>query len=62
MQAVNLAGESDTIGAVAGGIAGAYWGTDSLPEHWLTALHERERIEYTANRLADLRAQLGKAA
>ncbi len=55
VQAVNLAGEADTIAAVAGGAAGAYWGPDALPERWLTKLHQRDRLEDTARCLADLR-------
>src|SRR4028119_414816 len=32
VQAVNLGGEADTIAAVAGGIAGACWGREAIPE------------------------------
>jgi ADP-ribosyl-[dinitrogen reductase] hydrolase len=53
--AVNLAGEADTIAAVAGGIAGAAWGRGALPPRWLAALHQREYVEQTAERLARLR-------
>jgi len=56
--AVNLAGEADTIAAVAGGAAGAYWGPAALPERWLERLHERERLERVAADLADLRRHL----
>jgi ADP-ribosylglycohydrolase len=45
---VNLAGEADTIAAVAGGAAGAFWGRSAIPERWLAALRDRERIERTA--------------
>ena len=58
IRAVNLAGEADTIGAVAGGIAGAFWGKDAIPIRWLDRLHERERLETIAHRLADLRHDL----
>ena len=50
--AVNLAGEADTIAAVAGGIAGAAWGREALPARWLAALHQREYIERTAEQLS----------
>lgn len=49
---VNLGGETDTIAAVAGGAAGAHWGAGAIPVRWLDALHERERIEAIAARLA----------
>jgi ADP-ribosyl-[dinitrogen reductase] hydrolase len=55
VQAVNLAGEADTIAAVAGGAAGAAWGRDALPSRWLEKLHQRQRIEETAHQLARLR-------
>lgn len=56
--AVNLAGEADTIAAVAGGALGAYWGSSALPGRWLKRLHERERLEQVAEELSDLRRHL----
>jgi ADP-ribosyl-[dinitrogen reductase] hydrolase len=55
VRAVNLGGEADTIAAVAGGAAGACWGQAALPARWREALHDRERIERIATRLAALR-------
>lgn len=55
VQAVNLAGEADTIAAVAGGAAGAAWGRGALPSRWLEKLQQRQRIEETARELAQLR-------
>jgi ADP-ribosyl-[dinitrogen reductase] hydrolase len=52
VQAVNLAGESDTIAAVAGGAAGAYWGTRDIPSRWLEALYQRDRVEEAGKQLA----------
>jgi len=57
-EAVNLGGETDTIAAVAGGVAGAFYGRAAIPKCWLTSLYQRERIESTANALAELRHQL----
>jgi len=42
--AVNLGGDSDTIGAVYGQIAGAYYGFDDIPERWLNAIKDREKV------------------
>ena len=36
--AVNLGGDTDTIGAMAGALAGVYWGKQSLPQNWVQAL------------------------
>lgn len=33
-EAVNLCGDADTIGAITGGLAGVYYGFDSIPERW----------------------------
>ena len=34
LKAVNLGGDTDTIAAIAGGLAGLYYGYDSVPEKW----------------------------
>lgn len=36
--AVNLGGDADTIGAIAGGLAGAVYGVKEIPERWLNSL------------------------
>ncbi len=55
LDAVNLAGEADTIGALAGGVAGARWGAGSLPGRWLDPLRGRDRLEEIGRRLERLR-------
>ena len=42
--AVNLGGDADTIGAVYGQIAGAFYGYDAIPERWLVAVKDRECV------------------
>lgn len=58
VDAVNLAGEADTIAAVTGGIVGAYHGIEALPHRWLEVLEQRERLETAGRELADLRHRL----
>jgi ADP-ribosylglycohydrolase len=41
--AVSLGGDTDTIGAMTGALAGAYWGLDELPSAWLQRLENGER-------------------
>lgn len=41
--AVNLGGDTDTIGAMAGAIAGAYYGYGQIPETWLDRLENRQK-------------------
>lgn len=45
LKAVNLGGDTDTTAAVAGGLAGALYGYDAIPEDWRNTLLKREYIE-----------------
>ena len=45
LKAVNLGDDTDTVGAIAGGLAGLYYGYDSIPEDWLSAIKRRDWIE-----------------
>ena len=45
LKAVNLGDDTDTVAAVAGGIAGAMYGYDAIPQEWLATLLRREYIE-----------------
>ncbi len=49
--AVNLAADADTVGAVAGQLAGALYGAASIPERWLHPLAWRSEISAAADRL-----------
>jgi ADP-ribosyl-[dinitrogen reductase] hydrolase len=49
--AVNLGGDADTNGAVAGALAGARFGAGAIPERWIEPLQAKERIGGLANRL-----------
>lgn len=44
LEAVNLGEDTDTTGAVAGGLAGLKYG-DDIPEDWLSVIARREEIE-----------------
>lgn len=43
--AVNLGGDSDSIGAVFGQIAGAYYGFDAIPERWVKAVKTWAKVD-----------------
>lgn len=45
LTAVNLGDDSDTTGCVAGALAGAMYGYESIPAEWIDALRGRELIE-----------------
>ena len=50
--AVNRGGDTDTVGAVTGAIAGARFGGQSLPDQWLATLEHRDDLELLARALA----------
>lgn len=45
LKAVNLGGDTDTIGALAGGLAGAKYGFGAIPVEWIKKLANKELIE-----------------
>ncbi|MFY7794104.1 MAG: ADP-ribosylglycohydrolase family protein [Chitinophagaceae bacterium] len=45
LNAVNLGEETDTIAALTGGLAGAYYGQHSIPPEWIDALVRRQEVE-----------------
>ena len=45
LNAVNLGDDTDTVAAVAGGLAGALYGYDAIPSEWLETLKRREYFE-----------------
>lgn len=53
VNALNLAGDATSIGAMAGQMAGAIYGARAIPPHWLEQLVGREHIEEAALKLFD---------
>jgi len=45
VEAVNRGGDADTIGALTGQLAGAFWGADAIPERWLRRLDPAVRVQ-----------------
>ncbi|MBE5756769.1 MAG: ADP-ribosylglycohydrolase [Clostridiales bacterium] len=45
LKAVNLGDDTDTIGAIAGGLAGGLYGLKSIPKEWLDSLLKKDYIE-----------------
>lgn len=43
--AVNLGGDSDSIGAVYGQLAGAFYGFDAIPDRWVKAVKTWEKVD-----------------
>ncbi|MFD8276465.1 ADP-ribosylglycohydrolase family protein [Streptomyces flaveolus] len=53
--AIDLGGDTDTVAAVTGSLAGAYYGLDAIPPHWTQPLHvPLPGFDRRVLRLADL--------
>ena len=55
LKAVNLGGDADTIGAVYGQLAGAYYGLDGIPKEWREGLFQYDDILDIANKLSEIK-------
>ena len=52
--AVNLGNDADTVGAVYGQLAGAYFGFTGIPTEWTSQVHDVDMLINTATALHDL--------
>ena len=52
LKAINLGVDTDTTGAVTGGLAGLLYGYDNIPVNWISQIARRDDIEDLAERLA----------
>ena len=43
-ETANLCGDADTVAAVAGGLAGTYYGYDSIPERWKNKIEVKDKL------------------
>ncbi|MEW6354778.1 MAG: ADP-ribosylglycohydrolase family protein [Planctomycetota bacterium] len=57
LHAVVVPGDSDTLGAMACAISGAYLGIEAVPQDWVDRLENREHIETLARRLAEIKKE-----
>jgi hypothetical protein len=44
LKAVNLGGDTDTIAALTGGLAGLYYGCKTIPPNWINQIVNQELI------------------
>jgi ADP-ribosylglycohydrolase len=58
--AVNITGDSDSVGSVAGGILGARLGIDVIPKAWIDSLQEKEKLEKMVEPLLEKYFQLSE--
>lgn len=52
VNAVNRGGDADTIGAITGGMAGARYGYNSIPQRWIDTLDPKVKLQL--DKLADI--------
>ena len=57
LKAVNLGNDTDTTGAVTGGLAGIIYGIEGIPEEWLIILANRSYIENICDKF-DLKVKM----
>ena len=58
--AVSLGGDSDTIGAMTGAIAGACYGVEGIPSQWLETVENRSYIEQLAKKLWEVKMGISR--
>ncbi|QRA44178.1 ADP-ribosylglycohydrolase family protein [Chryseobacterium cucumeris] len=51
LKAVNLGEDTDTTGAITGGIAGIYYGYENIPQEWISELVRKDDIEALCEKL-----------
>jgi len=54
VRAANLGDDADTVGAVCGAVAGAYYGYQGIPERWIAKLKDERKIRRSAEALVAL--------
>lgn len=54
LAAVNLGGDADTAAAVYGGLAGAFYGYESIPRDWVDRMQNREMVRDIATKLSQV--------
>lgn len=52
LEAVNLGGDTDTIAAITGGLAGAYYGYNNIPVSWVNQLINKSLVEELLGRFS----------
>ena len=50
-EAINLGHDTDTTAAIAGGLAGLFYGAETIPEYWIASLARMEDIIELGNQL-----------
>lgn len=57
LKAVNLGNDTDTAGAITGGLAGLYYGIGNIPEKWKNEIAGTADIDELSQRLFNMRSK-----
>lgn len=57
-QAVNSGGDTDTVGAIAGAVAGARFGATNVPDRWVNEIEETGKLKRLAEQLLAIRQKI----
>ncbi len=57
-RAANLGGDSDTIGAIAGGLAGVHYGYEGIPERYSSVILIKNTLDSLSEQIIELRNRL----
>ena len=60
LKVVNLGGDADTVGAIYGGLSGAFYGDDQIPEEWLRDMKRLDLVEKVVEKLVTVRSKEDK--
>ena len=59
LKVVNLGDDADTVGAVYGGLSGAWYGIEAIPSEWIDGLQAKSIIEKVAAEVVSLAERSG---
>jgi ADP-ribosylglycohydrolase len=54
LAAINLGNDTDTIAAIAGGLAGILYGFKSIPSNWINDIQKKDEILVLADKITKL--------
>lgn len=54
LKAINMGGDTDTNGAVAGALSGSIYGMKSIPEEWINALQNKRLLDLIYGQFSDV--------
>ncbi len=54
LSAINMGGDTDSNGTVAGALAGTFYGKESIPDEWISAIQNKKLIDLIYGRFTDV--------